>query len=430
MSNTVPTTVGTVKKALLLKQPQMFVIIIADAVSLPEGMAATQRLLCLARGLQDAGAEVEVLLLRPTEVSGTTRNSGVQGEARSVPYRYTPGTSALSPRWIGRRAQEIRGLAGALSHIHRQWLAMSPGAVRVLVYSRHLSTVAPVALWCRRRDIPVALELCEWPETQPAPTRLGRWRKHLFCRHCVRFADGVVPISRYIEECVKERARGVHKSLAVLRVPILVDVDEPFQEVSLPFSDSRYVLYSGSDAYQKTIEFVIAAFQLSLKHQPDLRLVITGLSQSANHEQQRRVHSLGISSRVLLPGFIPRNALLTAFRKAEALLIPLFGDTQSQARFPSKLGEYLLSGRPVVTSATGEIPALLSDRQTAFLAPPDSLQGYVGTLIAALTDPAVAHRVGEAGRQVAIEKLDYRYHGRQLAQWILELSVVRTRADH
>jgi len=397
------------------------VILLADAVSLPEGMAATQRLLCLARGLQEAGTDVEVLLLRPTEVADASRNLQVKGETLGVPFIYTSGSSTLSPRWLGRRMHEALGLIRALGHIHRQWRTVGSGQVFVLLYSRHLSTVLPVAIWCRIRRIPIVLELCEWPETQPSPTWLGRWRKRLFCRYCVRFADGVVAISQFIEERVQEQARRIGRDLPILRVPILVDADESFREVPLSFVSRPFVLFSGSGAYRKTLAFVLAAFQIVSQRHLNLSLVFTGLSEMACRDLQHDAASLGLKGKVSTPGFIPRDALLTAYRKAEASLIPLFGDAQSQARFPTKLGEYLLAGRPVITTGTGEVISLLKDRQTAFIVQSGSVEACAEIICAALRDPN-AGCIGEAGRRLAFTHLDYRQHGIRLNTWIKKLS--------
>jgi glycosyltransferase involved in cell wall biosynthesis len=130
---------------------------------------------------------------------------------------------------------------------------------------------------------------------------------------------------------------------------------------------------------------------------------------------------MGMRDQVVLPGLVARDVLLTAYHNARALLLPLFGDAQSQARFPTKLGEYLLSGRPVVTSATGEVPSLLTHCETAFIAPPDSTEAFAEAINVALNEPEVASRVGQAGRKLAVDRLDYRAHGAVLAAWLRQL---------
>lgn len=397
----------------------MRILFIADDVGLPNGLASTQRLIALARGLNETGNTVEILLLRPTENSDQPRNHAVKGSIAGIPFCYTCLSPLYAQSWCGRRKQEIVSLLAAI-----RALPSNVNNFRVITYSRHLSTVGAISFICRQRKIPVAVELCEWPETQSASNRLAQWRKKQFCQQVARFADGFIPISRFIEERAYEQAKRLGKKIPSLRVPILSDPREQFDEEKLPFMDTRYLLFSGSGAYHKTIEFILETIKILHLKDPTLHLVLTGMSEKENQAIKSNVAAKGASQCVELAGFISRNKLLTAYKKAEALLIPLFGDAQSQSRFPTKLAEYLLSGQPVVTNATGEIPELLVDRQTAFLAPPDSAQEFANSILALLNNPVAAKRIGAAGRQVAIENLDYRKHGQRLADWLSNLKSI------
>lgn len=397
----------------------MRVFFIADAVSLPNGMAATQRLTALARGVKEAGVEVQILLIRATEPNALTTNDKPQGEVFGIPFRYTLGTPVVAATRLGRRLQEWRGLVGALrmlgSEIRREGVLRSD--VRVITYSRHLSTIIPVALFCRRNRIPVVAEMCEWPLTQSVGMTLGGLRRRLFCRNVVRFIDGALPISRYIEGQMAGEALRMRKALPMLYIPILVDTEEPFKHEVLSF-ESPYVLFSGSVAYRKTIEFVLDSFSLVSRDHPDLKLVLTGMDIENHVWLREAVHARGLEEKIIFPGFISRDALLTAYRQAAALLIPLFGDTQSQARFPTKLAEYLLAARPVVTNKVGDVAGFLEDKKTAFLVEPDDVGLFAEAIRYVLEHQEDAERVAQKGCQVAKEGFDYRTHGRRLYSWL------------
>ena len=66
-----------------------------------------------------------------------------------------------------------------------------------------------------------------------------------------------------------------------------------------------------------------------------------------------------------------------------------------------KLVECLASGRPVVTTTTGDIPAYLSNRESAYLSEPCNHDEFARLVIEALRNPQEAERVGAAGRAVA-----------------------------
>jgi glycosyltransferase involved in cell wall biosynthesis len=404
----------------------MRVLLIADAVSLPTGMASTQRLTLLARGLREAGAEVEILLLRATE-SGRSAplQSTAAGEVFGIPFRYLCGSAVLARTRGGRRYQEILGLLGALRVVWRRSRQEKGGrSLVVITYSRHLSTVAPVGLWCRQLHIPVAAEMCEWPVTQSVGMRFGRWRRRLFCSQVTRFVDGVIPISRYIEQQVATAASRLRRTVTTCYAPILCDPREDHPEARLPWMDGPYVLFSASEGYRATVVFVLDAFADLLRNTPMIRLVITGIRPERNPWLLEQISSRRLADSVTVAGFISRPCLLTGYRHASALLIPLFDDALSRARFPTKICEYLLSGRPVVTSRVGEAVQYLEDGETARLAPPEDASAFAAAIRSVLRDPVLASRMGLAGRELAMKAFDYRKCGVVLLRWLQTLTQV------
>jgi glycosyltransferase involved in cell wall biosynthesis len=397
------------------------VLLVADAVSLPSGMASTQRLTGLARGLLDAGAAVRIALLRPTEAEPGGANRAAAGAVHGIPFEYTCGTSAVARTRLGRRRAELVGCWRALRLIAslRRACRGRGEPLRVVAYSRHLSTIAPVACLCRLLGVPLVAEMCEWPVTQPDPMTLGRFRRRAFCRWVARLVDGAVPISRYIEARLAQPPHG-RPALRQCRIPILVDAQEPGAVSGRPPASSDYVLFGGSAAYRKTIAFVLDAMELLKDRYPETALVMTGIDLSKQAWLARAIGEHNLEGRVLCTGFLSRADLLCAYRGARALLIPLFDDDQSRARFPTKLAEYLLSGRPVVSSRVGEVPYYLRDGQEAFLADPGSREAFAGALSRALDQPEHAGRAAARGREVARREFDYREHGRRLKTWLEE----------
>lgn len=54
-------------------------------------------------------------------------------------------------------------------------------------------------------------------------------------------------------------------------------------------------------------------------------------------------------------------------KNAEALVLDRPNSLQAQYGFPTKLGEYLLTGNPVVVTKVGDIPLYLKDGVSALL---------------------------------------------------------------
>lgn len=71
---------------------------------------------------------------------------------------------------------------------------------------------------------------------------------------------------------------------------------------------------------------------------------------------------------------------------------------------PKILLEGMATGRPIVASRVGDIPELLEDGRTGRLVPPGDPVALADTVLACLTDPSAAARLGAAGRATVAAK--------------------------
>ena len=90
---------------------------------------------------------------------------------------------------------------------------------------------------------------------------------------------------------------------------------------------------------------------------------------------------------------------------AEALVLARPDNIQAQYGFPTKLGEYLLTGNPVVVTSVGEIPLFLKDDVNAYLAKPGDVKEIAYKIYESLTS-GKARLIGEAGKQTALESFN------------------------
>ena len=124
------------------------------------------------------------------------------------------------------------------------------------------------------------------------------------------------------------------------------------------------------------------------------------------------IEIIGPVTPAAIPGYLAESAIL---------LLPRARGVFSQAGFPNKLGEYLASGRPVITTSVGDIPEYLEDGVHAILVDPDDVGAFAHALMEPLDDPERQSALGAAGRERfrAIASNDL-VVGRALA-WISEL---------
>jgi glycosyltransferase involved in cell wall biosynthesis len=91
---------------------------------------------------------------------------------------------------------------------------------------------------------------------------------------------------------------------------------------------------------------------------------------------------------------------------------------QAQGGFPTKLGEYLATGNPVVVTKVGDIPLYLTDNETAFLAEPNDVDSFAKKIEFVLSNPDIAMKVGEAGKRLTQEVFNYKYQANNIVEFI------------
>jgi len=78
------------------------------------------------------------------------------------------------------------------------------------------------------------------------------------------------------------------------------------------------------------------------------------------------------------------------------------------AAFPTRLPEYLSTGRPVLTTAVPDVPLYLTPDLHAKIVKPDSVNAIAEGLIELWNEPAKAKAMGILGQKRGAEVFDYR----------------------
>jgi glycosyltransferase involved in cell wall biosynthesis len=73
-------------------------------------------------------------------------------------------------------------------------------------------------------------------------------------------------------------------------------------------------------------------------------------------------------------------------------------------------------GLPVVTTGISGIPELVEDGSNGLLVPPDDADAVAAALLRLHDDPALAARIGAAGRETVARRFDGETLARQLAE--------------
>lgn len=182
-----------------------------------------------------------------------------------------------------------------------------------------------------------------------------------------RPTDGLIVLN----ERTRQRARGrFHREPG--RVEVLlpgIDIEAfsdrkdlgPLGVPALP--ENAFILgMVTAIGHRRRIDLVLEAVARLAARYPDLRLMICGRGKPGPviHEPTRR---LGITDRVILPGYCRNDDLIRAYRTMHALIYPQHGTDHSCRT----VREALASGVPVIAADTGVTRELIKDGETGWV---------------------------------------------------------------
>lgn len=142
---------------------------------------------------------------------------------------------------------------------------------------------------------------------------------------------------------------------------------------------------------QKGLDNLLTAMPIIKRQFPNLRLLIIGDGELRN-SSEIQAQSLGISDDVIFTG--PRTDVPEIIPTLDVFSLPSLWEGLSLA-----LLEAMAAGLPVVATSVGGTPEVVVDGATGLLVPPRDPTALAEAITHILTNPSMAHRMGQAGRE-------------------------------
>ncbi|MFA7509255.1 MAG: glycosyltransferase family 4 protein [Mycolicibacterium sp.] len=162
-----------------------------------------------------------------------------------------------------------------------------------------------------------------------------------------------------------------------------------------PVADTEpVVLFFGVWAKYKGIEVLLDAFARVRAELPESQLVLAG-DVGADIDLPSVLDRAGQIGNVdARPGYVAIDDVAALFDAARVVAVPYIRATQSGVAHLA-----FTFGRPVVSSAVGDLPEVIEDRVTGLLVEPDDADGLAAALVELLRNPSLAAALGAAGEQ-------------------------------
>jgi len=233
-----------------------------------------------------------------------------------------------------------------------------------------------------RREARMAVSFKDW---------LGWQLNILYERRVLRRARHLIAISPYV---LQEFGRLVSAQVHLVENPVAdAFFDAPAR------GEAGRILFAGLVIARKDPQTAIRAFaQVHARH-PAARLRIAGALDAEPAyaaAAQALAGALGLGDAVDFLGHLDEPALLAEYRACSLFLLSSVQETA-----PVVVEQALAAGRPVVATAAGGTPALVSDGVTGFVVPAGDADGLARGMLRLLDEPALYERMAAEARRQA-----------------------------
>lgn len=381
-------------------------VFIVTVEPFPHGMAGTSRIICYAKAILNAGIECEVVGFHRTEVYGQKPNNTTgQGTYEGIAFRYMGGTPLRASNVLLRQFHDWKDKRDLLSYLEHN---MKKGDC-ILTYYRQNKMDRRLLKFANENDFPVYRDLCEYPYATNQLNEKTKERSEWYLTNVFPQYTGAICISHPLYDLAKKyNPKGNH-----IIIPILIDPSKwNFSTVKDNSLNTPYIFHSGTVYQQKDgIVDVLSAFADALPQLPqDVCYFFTGTVEKSPDRDMitKTISERHLENRVKFLGFLSDDELREYIKGSSCFIINKNDNLQNRYCFATKLGGYLLSGNPVITTDIGEPNYYLTNGQNAFIVKHGDGKGLANAIVRVFSNKKESKAVGEAGRKLAEEHFCYK----------------------
>lgn len=394
-------------------------IAVITKYSFPYGMAATNRIAAYTKGLSMTKAEISVIVVEPTDnfVKKKVLNYGKYGNVR---YFYPSGRYKSKMKIF--RALSILSGFRFLYGIYRTFIFIVKNKQDIIIISNDTPIfifVYSVISKLTKANTVFIFDEFPIPIRHKLKDQISKF-KELFYKFVLRNIDAYISISETL---------GVFYNKITTRptfiLPIIVDTDRFLQEYNNKYIDYekntyKEIVYVGNMELSKdNVDIIIKAFSILSSKYSFLKLTLYGTpSADTNAKLQKLIYDKGLQEKVLIKGKVHSTIVSKVLANAYILVSSQPYTKRASGGFPTKLGEYLISGTPSLLCDVGENAKYVIDGIHCYFVKPNDYIEYANKLEYIINHYEQAVIVGNNGKKFIQDKYSHRTAGLNLKHFL------------
>lgn len=234
---------------------------------------------------------------------------------------------------------------------------------------------------------------------------------HILDKIIVRFADHVVAVSG------SQRIKLLRLLVPGRKISVIHNAIEPTGIAPIPKvdlharfgfpEDSIICICGGRFSREKAHIYLVRAAALALEKNSSLRFVLFGDGPELERVRKAIVRK-GLENHILCPGF-ERN-LAGCLKGADVLVNPSLNEGM-----PNIVLEAMALRLPVIATAVGGVPELITDRESGFLVPPADEAALARAILRFISGAEDIDRIAGSAFKIIVERFSFETQMRKLA---------------
>lgn len=396
-------------------------IVIFGWVEFPYISPAASRLRILSKGWIESGAQVHLITtaqLQTVSELDKSKDSVLSSPNFTFESSYNKNEGYLFlPGKLNKLIKHINSIVESWKIMYS---LMNKGECN-LVYFWGWSAIGCYAVMkmAQKFQIPYFFDICEWFPASNFKFGIFNpmyWDDFLGRKMPDKNCSGVIAITKLI---AKKYNRGY---FPVQVVPAINDfsLDNSSHKVQSNSSIEKItfrVLYSGFSKYGDGVEYMFEAIEQVKKNGVPIELIIIGSDGKsgpslgfANYCKDNEI----LKDIVEFRGRIPEEIYFSTLCSVDVLILPRRNCETNLAAFPTRLPEFLTTGRPVITTDVPDVPDYIENNIHAKVVLANNSKAIEKALMELWLNPELRKSIGLAGKIRGKEIFDYRGYTPQM----------------
>ena len=233
--------------------------------------------------------------------------------------------------------------------------------------------------------------------------RLFGWIEKYYEEKLAKCADGVIVVSDFLKKRAVRLGVDGRKILKQIKGMPEISLDLPEKNWAKKQVLGRnrtgpVFTYVGS-IYDADLSLLFRAFEEVSRAHSNIRLRLLGYN---------RKRSGRIPNNVTILPRIPEEEYRLNLAATDVFVLPLKCSTANISRYPSKFGDYIAAGKPVVATPLPEIKRIIDRGRCGYVAEGDSVEAFGNAMLTALGDRKNRELLGRNGKEYAERHLYWR----------------------